>query len=852
MPLRLHQREALDAWRRSISAGVSRGWIVLPPGAGKTMVGVRAIRESGRTGVIFSPNIAIRGQWQAAAPEVRCLTYQALANFGDDPGGSTQLARLHPNGRALVAELAATENLMIVLDECHHLLRTWGRLLAEVLGLLPDAVVLGLTATPATALTGAEATLENELFGEITYSANIPQVVATGDLVPYQELGWLTSPTAAERDWLGEQQVRVQELLTHLSAPDRASVPLFEAVAKLQANVSWEELAATDERLTDALLRLAHAGYAEPPIGVAFGERHRRDPGIEDWVAVLNQWLLPLVDSPDPRDHALILEVREVLPSIGYRWTRRGISAAASTMDRVLARSASKALAAAEIVALEEENLGADLRALVVCDFERAAALPHGLRDVVTADSGSAWQTLKALAENPVGQRLEPLLVTAGVVAGTPSSSRALMDFAADRLPGHSLDTAEEEGLVRVLGWNVRQWVPVVTDFFQMGGTRLLIGTRGLLGEGWDAPGVNCLVDLTSATTPGAVVQLRGRSLRRDPENPAKVAINWSVACIADGVMGDADWRRLVRKHRGYLAPDEQGDLVDGVAHLADEFSEFRTPESDGIEAANVLAARRSRERDRVADQWNDPRIRTGREVSVVRVSSRAKEPLTGSGFGEAAPRRLGPVLWPWALGAALVLAVLGLSWWAAAALVLTGVDLLIRVIRAGRRLTGLAANVGVGRVARAVADALQARGLVSAGAGAVAVEIRGQELRCRLSGVPAEESAGFAEALDEALQPVSRPRYLISRLTADPPRLRDVLRLGLIGRETVLETWHPVPSVLASNRDRADAYLLAWRRWVGEGEVRYARSPEGEGITRAVRDIDPWRLTSAIRLHWE
>ncbi len=521
-------------------------------------------------------------------------------------------------------------------------------------------------------------------------------------------------------------------------------------------------------------------------------------------------------------------------------------------MDRVLARSASKALAAAEIVALEEENLGADLRALVVCDFERAAALPQGLRDVVTADSGSAWQTLKALAENPVGQRLEPLLVTAGVVAGTPSSSRALMDFAAGRLPGHSLDTVEEEGLVRVLGWNVRQWVPVVTEFFRMGGTRLLVGTRGLLGEGWDAPGVNCLVDLTSATTPGAVVQLRGRSLRRDPENPGKVAINWSVACVADGVLGDADWRRLVRKHRGYLAPDEQGDLVDGVAHLADGFSEFRTPESDGIEAANVRAVRRSRERGRVADQWNDTRIRTGREVSVVRVSSRTKEPLTGSSFGEAAPRKLGPVLWPWLLGAALVLAVLGLSWWAAAALVLTGVDLLIRVIRAGRRLTGLAANVGVGRVARAVADALQARGLVSAGAGAVAVEVRGQELRCRLSGVPAEESARFAEALDEALQPVSQPRYLISRLTADPPRLRDVLRLGLIGRETVLETWHPVPSVLASNRDRADAYLLAWRRWVGEGEGWYARSPEGEGITRAVRNIDPWRLTSAIRLHWE
>ena len=42
-------------------------------------------------------------------------------------------------------------------------------------------------------------------------------------------------------------------------------------MAKLQANVSWEELAATDERLTDALLRLAHAGYAEPrPDGTGY------------------------------------------------------------------------------------------------------------------------------------------------------------------------------------------------------------------------------------------------------------------------------------------------------------------------------------------------------------------------------------------------------------------------------------------------------------------------------------------------------------------------------------------------------------------------------------------------------
>ena len=38
--------------------------------------------------------------------------------------------------------------MTLVLDECHHLLEVWGRLLRDVLAELPDAFVLGLTATP--------------------------------------------------------------------------------------------------------------------------------------------------------------------------------------------------------------------------------------------------------------------------------------------------------------------------------------------------------------------------------------------------------------------------------------------------------------------------------------------------------------------------------------------------------------------------------------------------------------------------------------------------------------------------------------------------------------------------------
>jgi superfamily II DNA or RNA helicase len=94
-----------------------------------------------------------------------------------------------------------------------------------------------------------------------------------------------------------------------------------------------------------------------------------------------------------------------------------------------------------------------------------------------------------------------------------------------------------EPGLVRLLAtgtaWQPRLWVRLATTIFAAGVTRVLVGTRALLGEGWDAPFLNVLVDLTAATTAVSVRQMRGRSLRLDPGDPGKIASNWDVVCVA-------------------------------------------------------------------------------------------------------------------------------------------------------------------------------------------------------------------------------------------------------------------------------------------------------------------------------
>lgn len=326
-PLRRHQAEALAAVDRAREQGATRYWVTMPPGAGKTLVGTEVARLLGRPAVVFSPNTAIQGQWvrtwelydghragtsrDLTAP-LTSLTYQALAVFerdsdqpdepdDADPAAPTEqsegavpreLDRLHANGRALVEALRAAGPITIVLDECHHLLEVWGRLLAEVLSELPEAVVLGLTATPPGSMTRGQVELTDELFGPVLYEARIPALVREGTLAPFAELAWLVEPTPEETDWIAEQSQRFGELTADLFSPDFGSTPLpvwldQRFVRTTTSGPDWVTLATESPELCDAALRMSYDGLLATPPGAVLHERHRRAPEARDWVLLI-------------------------------------------------------------------------------------------------------------------------------------------------------------------------------------------------------------------------------------------------------------------------------------------------------------------------------------------------------------------------------------------------------------------------------------------------------------------------------------------------------------------------------------------------------------------------------------
>ena len=350
---------------------------------GKTLVGLEAARRLGDPVVVLTPNTAIQGQWLRewaaftpggqAVPAgtdrgldtpVTVLTYQSLASFDPDaeidedgtqttsPTATQHLHRLRPQGLELVESLRRTGRFTLLLDECHHLLDTWGELVAELLRELPEATVIGLTATPPDRLTPDQADLVGELFGPAVQGPSIPAAVREGHLAPYAELCWVTTPTAVEADWLAGEAERFKELTTDLLDP--ASPPARSSAGWTSG--SSPAKGPTAHSCRGPASRVTIPNWPPQPCGSttrgcspcprAHGPARSTGtaPAAEDWVRLLDDWVKHcLRRSEAPGDAAVLEPLKTALPSVGYQLTARGIRGGRSPVDRVLARSAVQA-----------------------------------------------------------------------------------------------------------------------------------------------------------------------------------------------------------------------------------------------------------------------------------------------------------------------------------------------------------------------------------------------------------------------------------------------------------------------------------------------------------------------------
>jgi hypothetical protein len=503
---------------------------------------------------------------------------------------------------------------------------------------------------------------------------------------------------------------------------------------------------------------------------------------------------------------------------------------------KLLTTSITKLKSMEEIVRLEAGAQGDELRCVILTDFIRRAEMPTTAGEVAVCEDIGIVPIFESLRRAALPD------IRLGVLSGSlviiPSSAEPLLMQAAAALGIESRNLSisalfhdPDYSSVEIRG-EYRGSVRLITSVFEQGGITVLVGTKSLLGEGWDAPCINALVLASFVGSFMLSNQMRGRSIRVDSDQPQKTANIWHLVCVEPGLFGPGDdYKLLVRRCSAFAGVNSAAPLIEnGTERLGFGHPPFSR---DQITQFNAQTRRRALDRNGLRQQWQDA-LGAG-SIKQMTDGLRAPDEALPRGFVlvntiaalliqaayvfvailECFGRMLGRVrstqdFWTFATLLLGIAAVVTLPW---------SLIALWRFVRHGTP------ERSIKQIGRAVLEALQYEGSIDQHAGEFRVcadRNSNGTVFCWIGGGTGKEQATFLRALREILSPIDNPRYLLAR--------RRIWRM-------FREDYFAVPDALARKKEFAEMFMQRWKRLVGKVELVYTRTPEGRKLLLRARN---------------
>lgn len=785
---------------------------------------------------------------------------------------------LHTNARKLIDDLVKAGVKTIVMDEVHHLLDYWALVIKELLRKIDGPILIGLTATPP--LSADEEELENYLsiIGSIDFEVPTPAVVKEGNLAPYQDLVYFCTPSKNEKDFIDSIQSRFKSLIETIGQRETFKNWIKQRVLerKLDDGKSQEWTAFYNSHTFLAVAGVKYINQIlneDLPRDVVELEEMEQELTIDDWVYLLTDYSLNLLKVSDKEDHHKELqEIRGVLKSFGYVLTEKGIRQHRAPADMILALSESKDEAMIKILRTEIESLGKQLRAVVITDFEKqSATVAKYLEGILDREAGGAVRAFRYIAHDVETTKLEPVLVTGTTVLVDMDELDGILKHMEQWRDESGLKfdfetkTTEYEKIIEIIGsgpdWKSNTYVRMVTDLFDRGIIKCLVGTRGLLGEGWDSLSLNTLIDLTSATTSMTVNQVRGRSIRLDPNWKDKVANNWDIVCVDPSFeKGDQDFERFLQKHKRFYGLGSKGKIVKGFLHVDESLAlQYGTVgfKRIGYHLVNMRMLAKARDRAKIYKEWRIGQEYSNFEYSATKLDAKDLKFKTVYSLKDSLKAIFRNILATAGIFAFWYFYIFGnlleYSFYYRPLLAILSVVFLLGVfIFAGRNirkyirkgfievpLDSFLLDIG-----KSLLKSLRETQLVSSSQSIDNVRVVQDATGyydLYLDYATREDAQVFSQSLRELLAPVTNQRYLVSRST-------DNINIGfysplwwifrklfrLVRQEKI--AYHPVPTILSSNKDRALLFAHNWKQYVGGGDLIYTRTAEGAELLLRLR----------------
>ena len=725
---------------------------------------------------------------------------------------------LHDSAKANLMRLKEAGVGLIILDECHHLLEHWGRVLLEIVEFLDEPIVLGLTATPPEVDDAPkEDNMYLDLFGEVDYEVPVPALVRDGNLAPYQDLAYFVRPSEKELKYIANATTDFRQLIKTLrQGPDDSEdrVPgldvwLARTLSELDLPSGkasdWTSFRKRDPGLADRARGFLVQNGRSLPVDIPPPDQEfvRQGNSQGSMVTILDRYIRNgLMRSSNKKDHELADEAKQKLRLLGVQITGSGARMCASPISRVMAYASAKYDALREILTTEMQALGPDIRAVIVTDFEKTSATTL-VEDVLDKEAGGAVAAYRAVLQSEATDRLNPVLMTGTTVLVDDDLLQKIFprfeQWVDDRGLEIKFEYIERGEYFEIRGkgkdWLPRYYTMMITELFQEGVTNCLVGTRGLLGEGWDASRINVLIDLTTVTTSMSINQLRGRSFRLDKHWPEKVANNWDIICLADEYQkGFDDYLRFQRKHKQLYGVGDDGAIEKGVGHVHAAFTEAKpegVSETMNIFNEEMLLRAKNRARTRALWKIGQPFNAEPKEAVEIKVRLGNENAFPANGIALAKISNHSLVL---SIGEAVVLSLKELQ------------------------LINSYAEIGGG-------------------------SRDGGWMRAYLKDANESESAIFASAMQEILGPLDNPRYVIPRevkIITDnwlSNMLPEVLAKYVRSKRDKLAMFHSVPKVLCKNKEDAAVFQRHWNERVSPGAVMYGHSKSGKQMVSAIKE---------------
>ena len=885
-PWRPFQARVLDFFETQRETD-RRYHVVAAPGAGKTVVGLEMVRRLDAPALVLCPTLNIRDQWvdtfardflpddalpadwtttDLAVPRpLTVITYQALhcACTGeadieepdddeadeDEENGAAGVSRL----LEVVEQLRAAGVRTLVVDEAHHLRAQWWATLTGIVAALGEIHLVALTATPPYDAPAGEWERYAALCGPVDIEVSIPEMVREGNLCPHQDYIYLNTPSPEEMQVIDEFRARVAEMAEVLNREGG----LADAVAAhpwLALPKEHIEEILDDPAYFSAMLIYTKAVklWVPPDLPKLLGVRGEEVPALDlPWLELLlTRALFSDRNRYETCEH-LLDELEKQLRRMGAIERKRVVLQSTERIARFLTGSINKLQGIVEIVRREAGWLGPNLRMVILTDLIRRNEQPDSpfdLRPLKKMGAAPIFAALcrQARADAGLGDLREGSHlrhVRFGVLSGS------LIILPLTTLPAWEAWTAEQ-GLppnlcptdpvaydpdyvqIKVTDASRPYLVRGVTRLFQQGEIHVLVGTRALLGEGWDAPAINSLVLASTVRTSVLSNQMRGRSLRTWRVDPGKVANVWHLVCLdPSGADSGEDYALLEKRFQTFAGIGLHSDAIEsGLGRLELPAGRLSPERIDNMNGAMLASAA---DRAGLAARWRRALAAKGVRAETVETLATPKAALpravllraasfdlggqlllAGAGLAAAIPSVLPGVIatHPWALLTAAAGGVAAL--WGVGGGIRTGVRMLCHATPAS----------SLRQIARAVLAALQETGLISTPKERLELHLteEGDGVACRLRGATLREQSLFLQSLRELCEPVENPRYLLLRKTF-------LFRM-------VRRVYHPVPRLLGGKKEWATALHQAWGRFVGPTRLIYTRTPAGRRLLLVAR----------------